>query len=146
MLPHRSAQVRQGLRMIDRERQLQALVRLQQPYRAGDIRPDQVIGQEDIPHAGPRQHLGLGQRRAFVLDDAARHFQLDDLGDLVRLAMRPQPRWIAGDAEHRLQVLHDQFAEHDQGGSENPAAVFEIVTRNVHKQGSRFTAIRAIAP
>ena len=116
-----------GYWMIGRDGKRDVGILLTELDSPSDIRPDQTVGQEDIAGASRDQHFGFGKCRRLVLGNALRHLQLDDLPHLVRLAVRSQPRRIAGDREHLGQVLPQHVAENDEPRRDDFGRVRDLV-------------------
>ena len=74
------------------------------------------------------KHLRLGERRRLVFDDSFGEFDLRDGRHLVRLAVRPQPRRMTGDADHLVQILFQNLAKEDQRRAEYQPGVSDPIT------------------
>ena len=100
-----------------------------QTGHAAAVRPDDVVRQQHVGDAAAGQHLGLGHRRALVLEDARVHRHADDLARLVRLDVRPEPAGVAGDLDGAGDVLPDQVFVEEQAGAINIGDVVDGVSR-----------------
>ncbi len=96
--------------MIDRRAKRRAAVASKQVSESFQVRADERIGQQRITPARRRDHLGLGDRGAFVLADPERFGQPDDLGHLVGLDVRAQPLRSSRKRDHALNVFSDELA------------------------------------
>ena len=90
------------------------------------VRPDERVGQKDVGSPSRRDHLGFGDRRAFVLADAERLGQPDDLGHLVGLDVRPQPGRPSRQRDHVQQVLPDELGVDQERRTEEFRRVVEL--------------------
>ena len=80
-------------------------VAIQASLKAIGIRPYLWKRQQDVLRARACQHFRFGQGGTLELADAGRHLQLRDLGHLVRLDVRAQPRGAARVANHPRNVF-----------------------------------------
>ena len=93
------------LRRIHRGREKNLRKTLLQLHKAIEIGADRLMGQQDVPPARFRRHLGLGYGGALELRDALGHLQLNHFRHLVSLDVGTQTRDLVVDhAYHAIKV------------------------------------------
>ena len=124
----RGAQRARGVLVVDDRAKRHAREGLGQPQQPADGGPDGLIGQQHVGEAFSGEHLGLGNRRALDAREPERDVHPRDLGQLVRLHVRPQPRRAARNRDQAPQILFGAIGIHEQRRRGNLVDVLDAST------------------
>ena len=109
---------------------------LREREHSAHVWPDRLIRQQGVRRAAARDHLRLGDGGALELRDAQLELEPDDVGHLVRLHVRPQPRRSARHGDHPPHVLRHAVGINEQRGRRHFGDIGDAIPVRIH--GRRF--------
>ena len=130
------AQRADGVRVVRHGGELRARKLLRERQHPAHVRPDRLIREQRVRRAAARDHLRLRDGGALELCDAQPELELDDVGHLVRLHVRPQPRHAARERNHPPHVLRHAVGINEQRGRRHFVDIGDAIPVRIH--GRRF--------